>query len=67
MTASEQETAPLDARNAPVIDDSYPDASFEMRRGWEAAIAAVLALPAATPSPDAADPSWVGKMGNLDD
>jgi len=24
--------------SAPVIDDHYPDASYEMRRGWEAAV-----------------------------
>jgi hypothetical protein len=31
-------TESLDAATAPVIDDYFPDASFEMRRGWEAAI-----------------------------
>jgi hypothetical protein len=33
----------LTASNAPVIDDHYPDASLEMRKGWEAAVRAILA------------------------
>lgn len=32
----------LRPEHAPVIDDHFPDASFEMRRGWEAAIQVLL-------------------------
>lgn len=37
--------AVVPAQAAPVIDDHYPDASFEMRRGWEAAIRELLGDP----------------------
>ena len=40
-----------DSKTAPVIDDYFPDASFDMRRGWEACVAAMLGVPVGEPKP----------------
>jgi hypothetical protein len=43
----------LTAATAPVIDDYLPDATLDMRRGWEAAIRATLDAARAAPQTDA--------------
>ena len=57
FTPPPEPTPGLRADTAPVIDDYFPDATFDMRRGWELAIKTLLdASPA--PEPTGLDAGW---------